>query len=272
MLCPSHACSAQGPPPALPHDMHWVDDLPARWDAFPRLDALLDPAAKPTWFQPPSWLVDEQRPPPPAYAKIRASEWLAPQPGRPRDPDPCRCKGEDCGEDCDNRATGVECGAANCLVERSRKDAARCSNRALQRGGRRKDCVPFYTGPCGHGLRVCGEVRAGELLIEYVGEILDVDMLEARLAMQHDNPAIYYMELSRRPLLFIDARNKGNASRFANHSCDASAVLQRWEVAGVTRVGSFVRRRTRPRGLTFRAGLFARRALKGAWGDCAADC
>lgn len=40
----------------------------------------------------------------------------------------------------------------------------------------------------------------------------------------------------------IDARFKGNAARFINHSCDPNAELQRWQVKGYTRIGIFALR------------------------------
>jgi len=238
-LCPAHAAAR-----ALPHDVLWSDDCPKQWDAFPMLKSLVDPDAKQRAFALPRSLVDEFFPPPPPYEAITANEYLvARPPQRSADVQVCRCRGNDCDEDCDNRATRVECTSANCNVQRASKE--RCGNRLLQRGGVRAQCVPIKTAECGYGLRVCCPVKKGELVIEYVGEVLDSDLFEARLREAPKN-CVYYMEMSTKPRLFLDARFKGNVSRFANHSCDPSAVLGRWDVAGLVRIGLFARRDLTP--------------------------
>lgn len=42
--------------------------------------------------------------------------------------------------------------------------------------------------------------------------------------------------------LFIDATQKGNISRFFNHSCDPNCETQKWTVNGELRIGFFTRR------------------------------
>jgi hypothetical protein len=48
---------------------------------------------------------------------------------------------------------------------------------------------------------------------------------------------MYVMELEFG--LYLDARQKGNVSRFINHSCGPNCELQKWSVNGVTRIGIF---------------------------------
>jgi hypothetical protein len=66
-------------------------------------------------------------------------------------------------------------------------------------------------------------------------------MLEDRMAYQAkynpNNVNMYVMELESG--LFLDARSKGNVSRFINHCCDPNCELQKWIVNGVTRIGIF---------------------------------
>jgi SET domain-containing protein len=45
------------------------------------------------------------------------------------------------------------------------------------------------------------------------------------------------MELS--PGLYVDAKTKGGWSRLINHSCEPNCELQRWNVAGLLRIGIF---------------------------------
>jgi hypothetical protein len=42
--------------------------------------------------------------------------------------------------------------------------------------------------------------------------------------------------------MVIDATNKGNMSRFINHSCEPNTEMQKWTVEGETRVGIFALR------------------------------
>jgi hypothetical protein len=56
-------------------------------------------------------------------------------------------------------------------------------------------------------------------------------------AKQTGDSHFYMMEVESNQI--IDARTKGNAARFINHSCDPNAELQRWTVAGLTRIGIF---------------------------------
>ncbi|EWM29679.1 histone-lysine n [Nannochloropsis gaditana] len=46
---------------------------------------------------------------------------------------------------------------------------------------------------------------------------------------------MYVMELESG--YYLDARTKGNASRFINHSCAPNCELQKWNVKGFTRIG-----------------------------------
>ena len=39
--------------------------------------------------------------------------------------------------------------------------------------------------------------------------------------------------------IFIDGKNKGNVSRYINHSCDPNCELVRWNVKGKLRIGIF---------------------------------
>lgn len=39
--------------------------------------------------------------------------------------------------------------------------------------------------------------------------------------------------------IYLDARERGNPSRFINHSCDPNCELQKWNVCGTTKIGIF---------------------------------
>ena len=69
----------------------------------------------------------------------------------------------------------------------------------------------------GWGVRADCPISHGDIVIEYVGEVIDRDEWERRNATATQHEAIYSMHLSHN--LIIDAAHKGNVSRFINHSC-----------------------------------------------------
>ncbi|RLN69006.1 hypothetical protein BBP00_00000697 [Phytophthora kernoviae] len=112
-----------------------------------------------------------------------------------------------------------------------------CGNRALH-----QKVYPrfqkFHTVEKGWGLRVLESVKAGQLVIEYVGEVINEDEKERRL-LEHakkspEDKNMYIMELGKGE--YIDARFKGSVSRFINHSCDPNCHLLKWRVKGVNRI------------------------------------
>jgi hypothetical protein len=88
----------------------------------------------------------------------------------------------------------------------------------------------------------------GDLLQEYVGDVIDEKMKEQRLsdwAKEHPNdPNFYVMALA--PGWFIDARHEANLSRFINHSCDPNCILLPINVGGHIRNGIFALRDLAP--------------------------
>lgn len=64
-------------------------------------------------------------------------------------------------------------------------------------------------------------------MTEYVGEILDYEQFKARTDQYHDEKRkdFYFMSLTADEM--IDATQKGNMSRFMNHSCDPNCETQK---------------------------------------------
>lgn len=79
--------------------------------------------------------------------------------------------------------------------------------------------------PQGWGVRATCPIASGEIVIEYVGEVIDKEEWEARNAKASQHEAIYFMHLSSN--LIIDAAHKGNISRFINHSCSPNLQARR---------------------------------------------
>lgn len=78
----------------------------------------------------------------------------------------------------------------------------------------------------------------GGLVQEYVGEVINEDTKKQRLASwaeeNPNDPNFYIMQLE--PGWYIDARYRGNLTRFINHSCDPNCELIPKNVAGYMRI------------------------------------
>ena len=163
-----------------------------------------------------------------AEAEVRASK---PQPQPPAAPR------VGCGSECFNRASFTTCDARVCPC------GAACGNRPFHLLASPKTKT-ILTEHRGWGLFLAEHVAAGRFVVEYTGEIIDDATTEARLwadkARGEDN--FYLMEVS--PAQIIDARHKGNLSRFINSSCHPNCETQKWQDAatGETRVGIFATR------------------------------
>ncbi|RLN34228.1 histone-lysine N-methyltransferase ASHH3-like isoform X1 [Panicum miliaceum] len=98
------------------------------------------------------------------------------------------------------------------------------------------------TEKCGFGLVAEDEIKKGEFVVEYVGEVIDDRTCENRLwQMKRLSDTNFYLcEVSSN--MVIDATDKGNMSRFINHSCEPNTEMQKWTVDGETRVGIFALR------------------------------
>jgi hypothetical protein len=151
----------------------------------------------------------------------------------------CSCIGV-CDEACFNRVLYVECTGEKgskssiCAVGRG------CGNRSL--GQKKfKKCLPKREQGKGWGLVTQQDIYKGELITEYVGEVVDEETKEVRLAewaKDHPNdPNFYVMQLSKQ--WYIDARREANLSRFINHSCDPNAILVTITVNHMFRNGIF---------------------------------
>jgi hypothetical protein len=188
-------------------------------------------------------LKDEVHAKPPTYKHIHSLRY-DPE-NRPKKPPPhgesCQCAGR-CGEDCMNRMLMMECHGegkhSNCAV-----GGNDCGNRSL---GKRQytKCKPKREQGKGWGLVAMGSVKKGELVQEYMGDVIDEATKESRLeewTKEHPNdPNFYIMALPAG--WYIDARHEANLSRFINHSCDPSCKLLTVNVKGYMRVGIYATR------------------------------
>jgi histone-lysine N-methyltransferase NSD2 len=92
----------------------------------------------------------------------------------------------------------------------------------------------------GWGLFTKANIKMGDFIIEYVGELITMEEYHRRLQdcmTKKEEMNCYYMMMDNHRM--IDAGPKGNIARFMNHSCDPNCETQKWTVNGDTRVGLF---------------------------------
>ena len=78
-------------------------------------------------------------------------------------------------------------------------------------------------------------------MLEYVGEVLDVQTWESRLKeYKAENRPLHCHVLNDH--MVIDAGVKGNMARLINHSCEPNCTTIRWVVKGEDRIGIFALR------------------------------
>ncbi|XP_061103895.1 histone-lysine N-methyltransferase, H3 lysine-36 specific [Conger conger] len=149
----------------------------------------------------------------------------------------CNCKATDespCGVDseCLNRMLLYECHPQVC------PGGARCLNQAFTK----RQYTPveiFRTLVRGWGLRSSHNIKKGEFVSEYVGEVIDEEECRARIKDAQENDICNFYMLTLDKDRIIDAGPKGNEARFMNHSCQPNCETQKWTVNGDTRVGLF---------------------------------
>lgn len=152
----------------------------------------------------------------------------------------CHCKRPSdgqlgCGDNCLNRMLNIECVQSACPC------GDLCSNQQFQKRKYAK-LGKFQCGKKGYGLKLLEDTAQGKFLIEYVGEVLDMQAYEARqkeYALK-GHKHFYFMTLNGSEV--IDACIKGNKGRFINHSCDPNCRTEKWMVNGEICIGLFALR------------------------------
>uniref|UniRef100_A0A8C2WZY1 Histone-lysine N-methyltransferase, H3 lysine-36 specific n=1 Tax=Cyclopterus lumpus TaxID=8103 RepID=A0A8C2WZY1_CYCLU len=149
----------------------------------------------------------------------------------------CNCKATDespCGMDseCINRMLLYECHPQVCPA------GERCLNQAFSK--RQYSQVEiFRTLSRGWGLRCGHDIKKGQFVSEYVGEVIDEEECRSRIRHAQENDICNFYMLTLDKDRIIDAGPKGNEARFMNHCCQPNCETQKWTVSGDTRVGLF---------------------------------
>lgn len=128
----------------------------------------------------------------------------------------CSCKaaaGAECCVDnkCTNFAMQIEC------VECS----PACRNNRIRL--RRNAAMSVRETPGkGHGLFIEQDLPRNAFVMEYVGEVISAKEFVRRNSERKGDVHAFIMIIKR--TVYIDARNKGNESRFINHSCEPNCT------------------------------------------------
>ncbi|KAE8689525.1 Histone-lysine N-methyltransferase ASHH3 [Hibiscus syriacus] len=200
-------------------------------------DKLLKQIGHPVDFELPDWF-NKWKPTP--YTLIRRNIYLTKRIKRRLDDDGifCSCTSSSgssvCGRDChcgmllSSCSSGCSCGSS-------------CLNKPFQNRPI-KNLKLIQTEKCGAGIVADEDIKHGEFVIEYVGEVIDDKTCEERLwKMKHRGETNFYLcEINRD--MVIDATYKGNKSRYINHSCCPNTEMQKWIIDGETRIGIFALR------------------------------
>ncbi|GAA5872350.1 hypothetical protein JCM8547_000904 [Rhodosporidiobolus lusitaniae] len=173
---------------------------------------------------------------PEPYVKIKMNQFVDRKPDKapiaavcqcvpPSDPDEMGC-----GSDCINRMMQYCCEPKLCPC------GEQCSNVPLNR----REGIPegkeglkvIWTGKRGFGLKTMVPIKKGQFVIEYRGEIITRDESYRRVLTTYAGKPSYYF-LDYDGFEVIDAGQRGNASRFINHSCGPNLGVVRWRLATV---------------------------------------
>ena len=94
----------------------------------------------------------------------------------------------------------------------------------------------------GYGIRTTGSIRKGRFLVEYIGEVVDMDELARRNKKYKRDGQTHQYVMSLIHGTVIDSTVKGNWARFINHSCEPNCAAEKWLVNGEYRMGLFSKR------------------------------
>lgn len=136
---------------------------------------------------------------------------------------------------CLNFASSFFCDPSTCLAGEF------CKNITFH-NRRSPSMTPFFTSDHrGWGVKVDQFVTKGTFVVEYVGEIINKQVLQKRLQRMNKLKSNEYYMMDLTNDLLVDAKFKGNLSRFINSSCEPNCETQKWTdpSTGQTHVGIF---------------------------------
>ncbi|XP_021771552.1 histone-lysine N-methyltransferase ASHH1-like isoform X1 [Chenopodium quinoa] len=139
-----------------------------------------------------------------------------------------------CGDGCLNVHTSTECTPGYCPC------GVVCKNQKFQKCEYAKTKL-FTTNGRGWGLLADEEIKAGQLIIEYCGEVISWKEAKSRAQAYETQGLKDAYIISLNAFESIDATRKGSFARFINHSCHPNCETRKWTVLGEIRVGIFAK-------------------------------
>lgn len=177
------------------------------------------------------------------YRKLKTNVYYDFKPVCTYEAQACNCKApieaKGCTDDCINRMIFAECSPELCPCRE------KCSNQRLQKHEWAPGLVKFMTEEKGWGVKTTEEVKNGELLLEYVGEVVSEQTFKDRMTSIYKNDVHHYcLKLDGGSV--IDGHRMGGEARFVNHSCEPNCEMQKWSVNGLFRMALFALRDIHP--------------------------
>ncbi|WWC67534.1 uncharacterized protein I206_101443 [Kwoniella pini CBS 10737] len=136
----------------------------------------------------------------------------------------CRCSPESkCADQCINKLMSYLCGKECPAGEE-------CTNKTLTK---RKPAAykVVYTGTRGFGIVVMEDVKEGDFVMDYRGEVISIDTFMDRIQDEYKGSKNFYA-LAYDQDEVIDAGMKGNDARFINHGCAPNLEVRKYQTAG----------------------------------------
>lgn len=130
---------------------------------------------------------------------------------------------------CINRTLMIECSPTECPTRDN------CQNQKIRKQ-EFANIEVFETPGKGFGIRCLEDLAQGTMIMEYVGEIISQKETDKRIIKYSKRGMSHFYFMTLRPDMIIDATNKGNLSRFMNHSCAPNCATQKWIVDGRMRI------------------------------------
>lgn len=187
-------------------------------------------------------MTDQQTDGLPAYIHIEQNEFFNRKHKKQKEEDIaiCNCKYDvsdpdsACGDGCLNVLTSTECTPGYCPCD------TYCRNQRFQKSENAKSKL-FKTEGRGWGLLADEDIKAGQFIIEYCGEVISCKEAKRRSHAYERQGLLDAYIISLNASESIDATKKGSLARFINHSCFPNCETRKWTVLGEIRVGIFAK-------------------------------
>ncbi|KAK7343752.1 hypothetical protein VNO77_12764 [Canavalia gladiata] len=178
----------------------------------------------------------------PHYVHINQNEFFMRRHKKQKEEDiaicECRYDADDpdsaCGDSCLNVLTSTECTHGYCPC------GILCKNQKFQKCEYAKTKL-FKTEGRGWGLLADENIKAGQFVIEYCGEVISWKEAKRRSQAYEIQGLKDAFIICLNASESIDATRKGSLARFINHSCQPNCETRKWNVLGEIRVGIFAK-------------------------------